>query len=119
MLNYEQATYDEIFALCQENILDYSYWNLSDETNEFLVFRYNEDAVAALEYHFIDSYLFIDMLQVVEQYQHKGFGAQIVDMLQTECLEIRCVPIETSERLFKKCGFKKTSNDSRFWVWKA
>lgn len=119
MLYYEQATYDEILELCRENILDYSFCNLLDEKNEFFVFRYNGDVVAALEYHFIDSYLFIDMLQVVEQYQREGFGAKIVDNLQSECLEIRCVPLETSERLFEKCGFKKTSNDSQFWVWKV
>ena len=114
-LRYKIVESEEMQAFFSSNLLSKPLWKFCDEDDMRILFYDGDIFVGAISCNKRDGCMHIEMIEVPTGLRHKGYASAIVKTLQKEVAHLSCVPIDTSEQLFERCGFRKQT--SQTWVW--
>ena len=117
MLSYRFINETTLQNMLENEIADKCCWHFHNVCNSFIVFSDNGTDIGLVEYKANNNDIFLEMIEVFRPFRGQSYGEKMIKLLQNNFSALRCVPIEKSESLFIRLGFKAEESCPQIWFW--
>ena len=87
----KESCFEDIMLRCKQGYLDYSFWHINGG-NLYIEYFEASHFVGAIEYHFEENGVYLDMIEIPEFCRRQGYGKKIIDSMREDVDYIKCVP---------------------------